>query len=255
MDEPFKILAICISCDDEEKLDFDRYTLHILQESPGITWYHIYIEKDPTIEDVFDDEGYSTLNRLKTLKTNSIFIETDVPYNYLDELLRNNNEVEAIVYSSHSGGSYLGREINPLLPTAKFAELIQEYFKDKSQLRFVYFDSCDMGCLPYLGHFADVTKYVVGCPNWYDWYSILELDSFHNMKNGDLDELIAVIDDFAEQFNNSDALVEIGIYDPHYAILLWNCFVDHEYLIHISQECNIDTELAIHSFCSTQTYC
>ena len=28
MDEPLKILAICIGCDDEETLDFDRHTLH-----------------------------------------------------------------------------------------------------------------------------------------------------------------------------------------------------------------------------------
>jgi len=240
---PLKILAICISCDKSEIDDFKKYTQHILEKEPSITWYHISVEKDSSKEDISDEEGYSLLNRLKTLETNSIFIETENPYSYLDQLLMKNNHVHAIVYSSHSGGSYIGREANPLLSTMKFAQLVEKAFRNKSCLKFIYFDSCNMACVQYIACFAESTKYIVGCPNYYDWTSILELDSFHKMKEGNLDELINIIEEFTEYFNNTNALVEIGIYDPYYARLLWNSFVDHEDMLHITKESNIDTEI------------
>lgn len=236
-----KILAICISCDSAEMNDFNKYTSHIIDKLPNITWYHIFVDKDMTIPDAFDEDGYSLLNRLKTITTNSIFLETNRPYNYLDNLLKYNNDIDAIVYYGHGGGEYLSLEKNPLLPTIKFAELLHNNIC--TELKFIYFDCCHLGCLPWMGYFANITKYIVASPNYYDWVSILELEKFHKMHEGNLEELIDVIENFVQHFNDTDSLVEIGIYDPKYAHLLWNCFVYHEQSLNIDKYCNIDGEI------------
>lgn len=200
---------------DQEELDYFR--LHIaprLTAHRNVKWY---LGK-------FSDGVVSTLD------TNSTWVSTRSPELWFREVLTTNN-FDALVYSGHSGGPYLGNEDDPMISMSIFARILRSI---KHELAFIWFDSCNMGFLQSLVLLDGVAKYVVGAPNYYDWQSVLQTREIYHLCHGSSSELESVIRSQASKYDgDAETLVELCIYRPDRLSTLWLLYKQyHHQLVH-----------------------
>lgn len=128
-----------------------------------------------------------------------------------------------LIYSGHSSGDFIGHSQKKLVDTPELAEIIREYTAHAGPLDFVYFDSCNMGALPWLQHFAGVCNYVVGTPYYYDWTSVLQIPKLYNTQRFDIWGLHDILHEFAYGPHAPDnEFLELMIYAPQHAPTLWS---------------------------------
>lgn len=232
-----RILCLYLTCNDMEVKRFNNNILEKLSSSQNTTivWYHISVE------------GNGRNKILTTINTNSNFIKSSNPEKYFTEVFKLNKGIKGIIYGGHSGGEYIGSQHNPVLPTSIFADILYKTYclnsKSVPPLQFIYFESCHMGTLPWITFFEDITKYVIASPNYYDWFSVLELDSLYQLNKGDLEELADLLDEFATSFNSTSALIELGIYDPRVACELYYLFRKYKEYLSIDKHGQIEDEI------------
>jgi hypothetical protein len=171
---------------------------------------------------------YGDDNKCRELKTNAKPVgNIECPVKYITQALRNNRDIEAIVYSGHSGGPYLGGEGNPMINIDEVSKILKEELTH--ELSFIYFDSCNMGFLRALVSLAGTAKYVVGCPNYCDWVSILQTSEIYHLGKGDISELKTLLDNHVGKYDGrEDVLVELCVYEPKKLIKLWDLYKQHE---------------------------
>jgi hypothetical protein len=125
---------------------------------------------------------------ITTIETNSVWVSPGEPDRWFRQVF-SGNEFEALVYSGHSGGPYLGNEDDPMIRIDTFVRILRS---TKRELAFIWFDSCNMGFLQSLVLMNGVAKYVVGAPNYYDWQSVLQTREIYHLGRGDASELTRI---------------------------------------------------------------
>jgi hypothetical protein len=167
-------------------------------------------------------------NQFKLLEPYTQELNTGDWISFLATLMRKYPCVDGLIYSGHSSGDHIGSMDFPMMTTPVLAT---ELRKLGCKLDFMYFDSCNMGTLPWVNHFDGVAEYVIGTPNYYEWKSILELPGIYNLNmiaSSSMREkrLKRMIQEYTDSGNGKPELLEIGMYHPPSAKKLWR-FMKH----------------------------
>lgn len=207
MGKQISILNLYFIIDDTELAYFRHHVESRLREHNNVRWYLVKY-----------DELTKSCIEIETNAQPVAVIES--PTRYISDVVRMNRDVDAIVYSGHSSGPFLGREEHPMINIGDFVRILRAELR--KELAFIWFDSCNMGYLQSLVMMAGIAKYVVGAPNYYDWQSVLQTSEIYHLSRGDDSELRDVMMQQAGKFDGvKDVLVELCVYEPRRLNTLW----------------------------------
>ncbi len=158
-------------------------------------------------------------NKFKLLEPYNSGLDNEDFAIFMKNLLSRYPNLDALVYSGHSSGDHIGSMDFPMMDTIDLAQLLAQQLQQK--LKFIYFDSCNMGTIPWVNYFEPVATYVVGTPNYYEWQSILESPEIYHINPASPDDIKYMIAGYTSSGNGKPELLEIGMYNPGASINLW----------------------------------
>jgi len=201
----------------KDQSERDYFERHVRDSIVGVDWYLATVESGQVV----------------TIDSNKSIISPCSPILWFKQVFA--GSYDAWIYSGHSGGPYLGPEDAPIIT---IEELVKSF--QSGRLKFIWFDSCNMGFLESLVMLEGVTEYVVGAPNYYDWHSVLQTNEIYRLVDGDPEELIRVLKAQASVYDRTDVLVELCLYRMGPLGTLWRLYKSHKSSLIHSEDAKIE---------------